>query len=1137
MAMPLRTRAVATALLRYVALGCGVLLLLSGRLAAEASIRIEPLPQLANVESWQAPNRTKGFAVDQQADRLHLVFSCRPGNAQTLLLKHPLEIPRWANSLTFLGIKDIPHGTQLKLDFLVRDSAGREYRFYTESIGSGPEGVYRGSCYTTSWTPVGAVRFSVPAFGSRARGGYASSLPGNPAPQPPYTLLGFFLEGQYESADQPTNLLFWGFALARLNPIDSEFYYLFNDQEYFGELDPVPSLTLADFSYSARKLQVSWEVRDDYAGMPVLAGGATYDLAPSKEEPGVNLLQLTEPLPIPIRNPGTYWISVRVRQSNVESILPDKIEEKEYRLFIPGRSKEKMTTWPLSRPIPNQYVRIGSAARDGSYIYGVREPFLVPVAFFRPPGEFLYKIHVRRYPWREEVRSIDVQPAWPGDAPFVYTLDLRTLPAGLYEIEAEIATELRPFDRVTRLVAKRENTSRLTENPDPIPAEVPSFQDELARKTPLLSVTPVFDRTADVDHRWKIFTEAVKTLPPMFPTIEWIVPWALLEPYPGVYDWSELDRILNFAKEKRIGIYLWIGFEAGSLPEWMPSSYAEDEDHRIFGITPLYLFHGGRLNYLAPPLKAHIETLMSRLAARYRGSPALHGYFIMDESYGRTPGGYEPETQAEFRAYCQKRWATLQELNNRWEAKFIDWREVGSPPRDSSDSWKADWWDFYRLRLGSFHKEIVEAIRGQDSRRLIFVEGWYSWELEQWMRDHGCAMANGGAQDPATLGGGMIERAEVEFQERSESVSLMWGDDPTRIEDTVFTATLGGGGNCIGLRTYLPMEPNHPDAWDKPPVSLDRLRKFVPILGELRQTIAMPFDAYLFCENFQNPTPWAMMTLAQSALTFGVGSLPKAFRSKMLFVIQSEQQLRERVIEQLVEYVRKGGTLVMCATAGRKSPDHPGEDWILLRQFGFGPPTSEEVRYYVRARAVPGTVFPSGAGVFELYTCGRGQSTPPGAQTAASFVEDPREPAISWRTFEKGKVVVIWASEIVPPMVSEGHGEGHPSYPFLRDIASWGGVPLFLENMNVHLWANLLKRRSEGVYYCLVGRLMWYDQPERSGEGVIRFPLLPDGRYRVSELVSQAERGVMTADRLKKEGLPVALSPREVTILRLERVD
>jgi hypothetical protein len=1114
-------------------------LLIAGRLVAEPSIRIEPLPQLANAESWQAPEGSKAFVLDQQGDRLHLAFSCRPGNAQTLLLKHPLEIPRWANSLTIRGIKDIPQNTQFKLNLLIQDSAGRKYRFYTESAGSGPEGVYRGSRYTTLFTSVGVVHFNVPALASLEAGTYASLPPGNPLPQPPYTLLGLYLEGQYDGLGQPTNVLLWDFEVAQVTPSGSGFYYLFNDQEFYGELDPVPSLSLADCSYSARKLQVSWEVRDNYAAMPVLAGGATYDLNPGRNGSGVDLLQLTEPLQIPIRNPGTYWVLVRIRQSNVESILPDQIEEKEYRLFIPGRSKEKMSTWPLSRSIPNQYVRIGSTVRDGSYIYNAQEPFLVPVAFFRPPGDFLYKIHIRRYPWREEIRTINVQPAWQGEAPFVHTLDLRTLPAGLYEIEAETATELRPFDRVTRLVVKREDASRLAEKPDSIPAEVPSFQDELARKTPQLSVTPIFDRTADIDHRWKSFVDAVTTLPPMFRTIEWVVPWALLEPYPGVYDWSELDRILNYAKEKRIAIYLWITFEAEALPEWVPSYYAEDENHKIFHTTTIYLFHGGRLNYMAPPLRARIETLMSGLAARYRSSPALHGYFIMDETYGRVPGGYEPETQAEFREHCQKRWASLQELNDRWQAKLSDWMEVGAPLRDSSEAWKADWWDFYRPRLGSFHKVLVEAIRGQDSRRLIFAEGFYSWELQQWLRDHGCAMANGGAQDPATLGGGMIERAEVGYQERSESVSMVWGDYPTRIDDTVFTATLGGGANCIGLRTYLwPKDPNHPNAWYRPPVSLDRLRKFVPILGELRETIPMPFDAYLFCENFQNPSPDTMMMLAQSALTFGVGSLPKAFQSKVLFVIQSDQQqLRERAIQELVGYVRKGGTLVMCATAGRKSPDLPGEDWILLRQFGFGPPSSEEVRYYAQARAVPGSFFLSGAGVFELHTCGRGQSTPPGAQTVACFVEDPREPAISWRTFEKGKIVVIWASAIVPPVVSEGHGEGRPSYPFLRDIASWGGVPLLLESTNVHLWANLLKRTSETVYYCLVGRLMWYDPPEKSGEGVIRFPLLPDGRYRISELVSQANRGVMTADLLKKEGLPVALSPREVTILRLERVD
>ena len=1116
-----------------------MLLLLSGRLAAEPEIRIERLPRLENVESWEAPSPIKEFVYDQERGRLHLVFSCRPGNMQRLLLKRPLEIPSWANTLTFLGIKDNPQETQLKLDLLMRDGAGREYRFYTESIGSGQEGVYRGSRYTTSLTAVGVVRFKVPALADAEKGGYAPLIPGNPPPHPPYTLLGLYLEGHYQGVDRPTNLLFWDFAVARLAPSESAFYYQFNDQESYGELDPTPSLTLADCGYSARKLQISWEVRDDYAAMPILAGGATYDLEPGKESQGVNLVQLTEPLRIPLRNPGTYWVLVRARQSNIDSILPDKIEEKEYRLFIPGSPGKKAAKWPLSRQIPNQYVRIGSTARDGSYIYGLQEPFVIPVAFFRPPGEFLYKIRVRRYPWGEEVRSIDVHPVWQGEDPFLYTLDLRSLSAGLYEIEAEVETGVRSFDRVTRLFAKSDGASDLGERLYPIPAEVPSFQEELGRKTPLLSVTPIFDRTNDVSHRWKSFADAAANLPPMFRAIEWVVPWSVLEPYPGVYDWSELDRILNYAKDRKIGIYLWITFEAEALPEWVPSYYAEDENHRMFGIAPIYLFHGGRLNYLAPPLKDRIVALFSRLAARYRPSPALHGYFVMDETYGRVPGGYEPETQPEFREFCQRRWTTLEELNRRWLTAFARWEEVEAPSQTSSETWKADWSDFYSARLGSFHQKIVEAIRREDPKRLIFVEGFYSWEVEQWMRDHGCAMANGGAQDPATLGGAMLERAEIGFEERSESVSMVWGDYPTRIDDTVFTVALGGGANCIGLRTYLwPKDPNHPGGWYNAPVSLDRLERFVPILGELRETSSMSFDSYLFSESFHNPDPGDMMTLAQSALTFGVGSMPKAFQSKMLFVIQAEQErLRERRIQELLEYARNGGILILCAGAGRKSPDRPGEDWILLRALGFQPPTNQEVRYYAKAKAVPGTIFPAGAGPFELHTCGQGYASPPDAQTLARFAEEPGEPAISWRPFGKGKAVVIWASSIVPPLVSEGHGNGDPSYPFLRDLASWGGVPLFLESTNVHFWPNLLKSKSKEIYYCLAGRLMWSDNSAKSESGNIRLLFLPQGNYQVSELISRSSRGIVSAESLRREGLPVALFPREVAILRLERIE
>ncbi|NMC20147.1 MAG: hypothetical protein GYA33_06965 [Thermogutta sp.] len=398
----------------------------------------------------------------------------------------------------------------------------------------------------------------------------------------------------------------------------------------------------------------------------------------------------------------------------------------------------------------------------------------------------------------------------------------------------------------------------------------------------------------------------------------------------------------------------------------------------------------------------------------------------------------------------------------------------------------------------------------------------------------------------------MMAHAAVGFQERSESVAMNWGDYPTRLDDTVFTAALGGGGNMLGIRTYLWLPPNDDfTAWFKPPVSLDRVQKFIPIATEIRQAEAMPVEAAFFGDGWTNwlltgaASPWGpdvgeMLNMAQAHIMLENGPWDAVHNRKMLFaVVAGQDTFKQATIDRLVQYVENGGTLVMLAGVGRKSVEKPTEDWVLLRRFGFTPPSNDQVSNFARAYPVVGEVFRAEAKPFELNAY---PHTVPqnGAATAACFDDDPNRPAMSWKSFGQGKVLVVWANQIVPPAMSAG--DGRTSYPILRDLARWGGVRLYIDCDNPWFWVNLLKAKTNETYYALAARLImfppWRDSDQNVvNNGTITFLALPDGRYQVTELISGRDLGARTGAELREQGISATLAFREVAVYRLKKVE
>ncbi|NMC21489.1 MAG: hypothetical protein GYA33_13840, partial [Thermogutta sp.] len=327
-----------------------------GNARLQGAAQVQLLPELAQAENWQVEKGTGALSLAQRENSLRISFNTGAGNSGTLLLKTPLPIPTWATGFTFLGCKDVPRCTQMDILLLVKDGAGNQYKFYTNSGGteSHASGNYMGArWYNGALEGVGQVRFTVPAlkylasppFGQGPTQFYVDA--GTGLPKPPYTLLGFYIGGRYregwvDAVNVSTTLYLHDFAFTRLEPKQARFYYSFNDQEHYGELDPVPYVTLADFvdnqNLYGRTFQVIWEVRDNYAGQPILMGNKNFTLPTGSKDTSADYLwHLLQRIEIPVFDPGTYWVRFKVRWAVADTIIPDRIIVKDFRLYIPGK--------------------------------------------------------------------------------------------------------------------------------------------------------------------------------------------------------------------------------------------------------------------------------------------------------------------------------------------------------------------------------------------------------------------------------------------------------------------------------------------------------------------------------------------------------------------------------------------------------------------------------------------------------------------------------------------------------------------------------------------------------------------------------------------------------------------------------
>jgi len=163
--------------------------------------------------------------------------------------------------------------------------------------------------------------------------------------------------------------------------------------------------------------------------------------------------------------------------------------------------------------------------------------------------------------------------------------------------------------------------------------------------------------------------------------------WASLEPAPGVFTFEWLDEVLDLLHSA--GIAVDLATPTMAPPVWLSHGHDEvlpvREDGYRFGF-------GNRLHYdpASPRYREAAARITEAIAARYAQHPAVAMWHVSNE-YGPTSwGGASADA---FRGWLQKRYGTLDALNDAWYTRFwgqryTAWEQVAPPeiPRTWSNA-------------------------------------------------------------------------------------------------------------------------------------------------------------------------------------------------------------------------------------------------------------------------------------------------------------------------------------------------------------------------------------------------------------------------------------------------------------------
>lgn len=157
-----------------------------------------------------------------------------------------------------------------------------------------------------------------------------------------------------------------------------------------------------------------------------------------------------------------------------------------------------------------------------------------------------------------------------------------------------------------------------------------------------------------------------------------IFAWSKLQPSEEVYDFSELDAIVEMLTKENMSIIL--ATSTAAMPAWLFKKYPEVARATYEGLTNKF---GSRHNFCpsSPAYRKFAKQLTEKIVDRYGHHPNIVCWHVNNEYNGKC---YCPKCEVAFREWLEKKYETLDNLNEAWNMDFwshrvYEWDEIVLP--------------------------------------------------------------------------------------------------------------------------------------------------------------------------------------------------------------------------------------------------------------------------------------------------------------------------------------------------------------------------------------------------------------------------------------------------------------------------
>ncbi|MBN1557676.1 MAG: beta-galactosidase [Lentisphaerae bacterium] len=655
-----------------------------------------------------------------------------------------------------------------------------------------------------------------------------------------------------------------------------------------------------------------------------------------------------------------------------------------------------------------------------------------------------------------------------------------------------------------------------------------------------------------------------------------VVPWAEIEPLPGVFHFDFLDAVLARAERQGVGIALAPWYFADLFPRWLFQIPLRYDD----GSSYLYLRARYAVDFAHPEFRAALIRMWDRLLRRYAGHPVLRGYLTtgphLDAAYADfVPfrlAGYSQAHVAAWREFLHARYQTLPAVAQRYGRPYAAWEEVYPPtpdwtePYDVRPCWR-DFQEFRETELRQFFGGVFETIRQRDPDSFIYQYAIYnSGRIENYFPEfekHRVGFTAG--------------TSEYENLQKYTSVVSLWGI-PYRGEPQASQALPPAGLN-MALWTQLPYGTSSlnygyqwhcefPTAWSDGLAGLKDLERWnrafsnpLTRLVQLGTADGVPAWAQVFEElKGAEPPPievgclfscdyaWyahrsffvnhvtgrevaALMNRRLHRLPRWVSDhtpLAKFAGLKALIVDADVTLMADATRANLVGYVRGGGTLITTAVTGAVSLDSGRRDFRFPAELGVTITPSEE------QGERSGQLKPAAGGPAGI--CLR----------SVNRLEWPPAAEVLARTPDGAALLAGWPLGTGRVFMFAGPVDWTRSADAVEALLNGLKIARRADIVSSNGRMRIFRLTKGTTQYFGVGYLYngfeldpQTGTPQSGSAELVRIKLpdLPAPQYRVSELTAPRRELGLVSRRELARGFPFCLKPGELVIFRGEPVD